>query len=270
MANRLGLPNSNNFVRPVSPHGHIYMEIDPIYARLGPPPTAGDHGNVGGGDRYSGDSTESSVGSEDQQPASDLSDDDTVQQQLQQRLQQRHPSDILVNCTSPSSAEASRQSSSASQAARFAEDRPLIRNNTLRRSAPLRSYHNNAPAVSTLGGIICHSNACAAGRSGGGSVRAATGRRQQRDNTSLDPRHFETPITIALGGGGAGLTRNNGGGGGLTRGGSGMTHNGGVSREDLWLADGGTNQQWTAAQHRRAGLGGQQFPHFPATHGYRP
>jgi hypothetical protein len=264
MANRLGLPDSN-FFRPVSPHGHIYMEIDPVYARLGPPSAGGRHtlpalSGGGDGDRYSGGSTESSVGSEDQQLASDLSDDDNVQQQLQRRLQQRYPVDI--NGTS-SSAEASRQSSTASQAARFAEDRPLIRNNTLRRSAPLRSCHNSTtvPAVSTIAGI-CHSSSCAART--GGSVRAVAGR--QRDTAALDPRHFETPITIALGG--AGLTRGSGmthTGGGLTRG-SGMTQIG-VSREDLWLADGATHQRTTP--HRRTVLN-QQLQHFPATHGCRP
>ena len=55
------------------------MEIDPVYARLGPP--AGSYGTGGG--EFSGDSTGSSVGSDDQQLASDMSDDDNLQQQLQ-------------------------------------------------------------------------------------------------------------------------------------------------------------------------------------------
>jgi hypothetical protein len=183
-------PNSH-FFRPVSPHGHIYMEIDPVYARLGPPP--------GYGTRGSDDSTASSEGGscgDAHQP--DISDDDTMLHQLQQ-LQQ-----LRLTGVDAATAAASRESSAAaSYSARLAEERPLIRNNTLRRSAPLGTG-GDASAPGALHGQWDHAGG---GGRAGGSVRIVRSPlRRHCDINGAARHHFETPITIALGGGGSGRT----------------------------------------------------------------
>jgi hypothetical protein len=190
-------PN-NHFFRPVSPHGHIYMEIDPVYARLGPPP--------GYGTRGSDDSTASSEGGscgDAHQP--DVSDDDTMLHQLQQQQKLR-----LTGVDAATAVASSRESSSAaSYSARLAEERPLIRNNTLRRSAPLGT--GGASATATLGTLHGQwDHAGGVGRAGG-SVRIVRSPLRRHCDTTGARHHFETPITIALGGGGSGGGRTNGG-----------------------------------------------------------
>jgi hypothetical protein len=170
------------------------MEIDPVYARLQAP--SGYYGTTAG----SGDSAESSESSSDQQLASDISDDDHLQ--LQPQL--LHHQHLCPAGAVAAPAEASRQSSSASYSARFAEERPLIRNNTLRRSAPLGTGGGGAGRHKVTTSAVC----------GGGSVRAAQSP-LRRHCDIVDPRHLETPITIALGGcGGGGRPVGGGGGGG--------------------------------------------------------
>ncbi len=186
-----GLAPNSHFFRPVSPHGHIYMEIDPVYARLGPP--------SGYGTRGSDDSTASSEGGscgDAHQP----SDDDTMLHQLRQ-LQQ-----LRLTSVDAATAAASRESSAASYSARLAEERPLIRNNTLRRSAPLGTGCG-ASAPGALHGQWDHAGG---GGRAGGSVRIVRSPLRRHCDITGARHHFETPITIALGGGGS-SGRTNGG-----------------------------------------------------------
>ena len=91
-----------HFFRPVSPLGHIYMEIDPVYARLDPELQ------------------------QQQQRQSELQQ----HQHMQSELQLSDVSDDDLRRSS----DISRQSSN-----RYAEERPLIRSTGLRRSAPNNS-----------------------------------------------------------------------------------------------------------------------------------
>ena len=95
-----------HFFRPVSPLGHIYMEIDPVYARLDP-----------------------ELQQQQQQHRSELQQ----HQHMQSELQLSDVSDDDLRRSS----DISRQSSN-----RYAEERPLIRSTGLRRSAP----NNSRPA----------------------------------------------------------------------------------------------------------------------------
>jgi hypothetical protein len=230
-----GAPN-NHFFRPVSPHGHIYMEIDPVYARLGPPP--------GYGTRGSDDSTASSEGSCGDAHQPDVSDDDTMLHQLQQ-LQQ-----LRLTCVDPATAAASSRESSAaaSYSARLAEERPLIRNNTLRRSAPLGSG-GGASAPGALHGQWDHAGG---GGRAGGSVRIVRSPLRRHCDITGARHHFETPITIALGGGGGGRTN------------GGEPWFGGINTD---------NNQWrSASSSRRPGASIQhQHLHFASVQpGYAP
>jgi hypothetical protein len=221
-------PNSH-FFRPVSPHGHIYMEIDPVYARLGPPP--------GYGTRGSDDSTASSEGGscgDAHQP--DISDDDTMLQQLQQLR--------LTGVDAATAAASSRESSAASYSARLAEERPLIRNNTLRRSAPLGNG-GGASAPGAIHGQWDHAGG--AGRAGG-SVRIVRSPLRRHCDITGAGHHFETPITIALGGGG----RTNGG--------------------EPWFGGVNTDNQRRSSSSRRPGASNhQQHLHFASVQqGYTP
>jgi len=236
-----GLAPNSHFFRPVSPHGHIYMEIDPVYARLGPPP--------GYGTRGSDDSTASSEGGscgDAHQP--DISDDDTMLHQLQQ-LQQ-----LRLTGVDAATAAASRESSAAaSYSARLAEEWPLIRNNTLRRSAPLGTG-GGASAPGALHGQWDHAGG--AGRAGG-SVRIVRSPLRRHCDITGARHHFETPITIALGGGGGG------GGSGRTNGGEPWF--GGVNYTD-------NNQRRSSSSSRRPGASNhQQHLHFASgQQGYTP
>jgi hypothetical protein len=237
-------PNSH-FFRPVSPHGHIYMEIDPVYARLGPPP--------GYATRGSDDSTASSEGGscgDAHQP--DVSDDDTVLHQLQQLQQLR-----LTGVDAATAAASSRESSAASYSARLlAEERPLIRNNTLRRSAPLGTGAGSS-ATATLGAVHGQQwdHSSGVGRAGG-SVRIARSPLRRHCDITGARHHFETPITIALGGGGGGSGRTN----------RGEPWFGGVNYTD-------NNQRRASSSSRRPGasIQHQQHLHFASgQQGYTP
>jgi hypothetical protein len=231
-----GLAPNSHFFRPVSPHGHIYMEIDPVYARLGPPP--------GYGTRGSDDSTASSEGSCSDAHQPDVSDDDTMLHQLQQLQQLR-----LTGVDAATAAASSRESSAASYSARLAEERPLIRNNTLRRSAPLGTG-GGASATATLGAVHgqwYHSSGV--GRAGG-SVRIVRSPLRRHCDITGARHHFETPITIALGGGG----------------GSGRTNGG-----EPWFGGVNTGNQRRSSSRRPGASIHQQHLHFASgQQGYAP
>jgi hypothetical protein len=227
-------PNSH-FFRPVSPHGHIYMEIDPVYARLGPPP--------GYGTRGSDDSTASSEASCGDAHQPDISDDDTMLHQLQQLQQLR-----LTGVDAATAAANSRESSAASYSARLAEERPLIRNNTLRRSAPLGTG-GGASAPGALHGQWDHAGG---GGRAGGSVRILRSPLRRNCDITGTRHHFETPITIALGGGGGGRTN------------GGEPWFGGVNYTD-------NNQRRSSSSSRRPGASNHQHLHFASgQQGYTP